>query len=112
MTIREHLTTAGEVTGRNVVKLTCQLKTGTKARQLTSVKLTPRLKHSEELMLDILMSIEYHFDCDETSHACRHNLLVTYFHVSQLGCYCTCARAKAVPRSPERLGRMSSNFIK
>lgn len=37
---KEHLTTAGEVTGRNVVKLTSQLKTGTKVRQLTSVILT------------------------------------------------------------------------
>ena len=36
---KEHLTTAGEVTGRNVVKLTSQLKTGSKVRQLTSVML-------------------------------------------------------------------------
>ena len=31
------------------VSLTSQLNTGTKVRQLTSVILTPRLKHSEEL---------------------------------------------------------------
>ena len=37
--------------------------------------------------------------------------LAMYFHVSQLGCYCTCARARVVPRSRERLNRLRSNLI-
>ena len=40
---KEHLTTAGEVTGRNIVKITSQLKTGTKVRQLASVILTSNI---------------------------------------------------------------------
>ena len=38
--------------------------------------------------------------------------LAMYFHVSQLGCYCTYARAtRVVPRSRERLNRLRSNLV-
>ena len=37
--------------------------------------------------------------------------LAMYFHVSQLGCFCTCARARVVPRSRERLNRLRSNLV-
>ena len=34
-----------------------------------------------------------------------------YLHVSKLGCYCTCARARVVPRSRKRLNRLRSNLV-
>ena len=34
-----------------------------------------------------------------------------YFHVSKLGCYCTCARPRVVTRSRERLNRLRSNLV-
>ena len=34
------------------------------------------------IMLDVLMSIEYHFDCDETLHAYIGTHVVMYFHAS------------------------------
>ena len=37
--------------------------------------------------------------------------LTMYLHVSQLGCYCTCARARVVPESRERLNRLCSNLV-
>ena len=37
--------------------------------------------------------------------------LTMYFHVSQLECYCTCARARVVPRSRERLNRLRSKLV-
>ena len=37
--------------------------------------------------------------------------LAMYFHVSLLGCYCTCTRARVVPRTRERLKRLRSNLV-
>ena len=37
--------------------------------------------------------------------------LAMYFHVSQLGCYCTCPRARVVPSSRERVNRLRSNLV-
>ena len=37
--------------------------------------------------------------------------LAMQFHVSQLGCYCTCARARLAPRSRERPKRLRSNLV-
>ena len=37
--------------------------------------------------------------------------LAMYLHLSQLGCYCTCARARVVPRSREWLNRLRSNLV-
>ena len=37
--------------------------------------------------------------------------LAIYFHVSQLRFYCTCTRARVVPRPRERLNRLRSNLV-
>ena len=37
--------------------------------------------------------------------------LAMYLHVSELGCYCTCAHIRIVHRSRERLNRLRSNLI-
>ena len=37
--------------------------------------------------------------------------LTMYFHLSQLECYCTYARARVVPRSRERLNRLRFNLV-
>ena len=42
-------------------------------------------------------------------HVATH--LAMHVHASQLGCFCTCARARVVPRSEQLLNPLRSNFV-